>query len=29
MVNQSVSTLAGLGVPAEAIRTEAWSVPRV
>ena len=29
MVNESVSTLAGLGVPADAIRTEAWSVPRV
>ena len=28
MVNESVSTLAGLGVPAEAIRTEAWSVPQ-
>ena len=28
MVNESVSTLAGLGVPAEAIRTEAWAVPR-
>ena len=29
MVNESVSTLAALGVPAEAIRTEAWVVPRV
>ena len=29
MVNESVSTLAGLGVPADAIRTEAWAVPRV
>jgi NAD(P)H-flavin reductase len=29
MVNESVSTLAALGVPAEAIRTEAWAVPRV
>ena len=29
MVSESVSTLAGLGVPAEAIRTEAWVVPRV
>ena len=28
MVNESVSTLAALGVPAEAIRTEAWVVPR-
>ena len=28
MVNESVSTLAGLGVPADAIRTEAWVVPR-
>lgn len=29
MVSESVSTLAALGVPAEAIRTEAWVVPRV
>lgn len=29
MVNESVATLAGLGVPADAIRTEAWVVPRV
>jgi len=29
MVNESVSTLAALGVPAKAIRTEAWVVPRV
>lgn len=29
MVNESVSTLAALGVPANAIRTEAWVVPRV
>jgi NAD(P)H-flavin reductase len=29
MVNESVATLAALGVPAEAIRTEAWVVPRV
>jgi ferredoxin-NADP reductase len=28
MVNESVSTLTALGVPAEAIRTEAWVVPR-
>ena len=28
MVSESVSTLAALGVPAEAIRTEAWAVPR-
>ena len=28
MVNESVSTLSGLGVPADAIRTEAWVVPR-
>jgi ferredoxin-NADP reductase len=27
MVNESVSTLAALGVPADAIRTEAWVVP--
>ena len=27
MVNESVSTLGGLGVPAGAIRTEAWVVP--
>ena len=27
MVNESVSTLGGLGVPAGAIRTEAWGVP--
>ena len=29
MVSESVSTLAALGVPADAIRTEAWVVPRV
>jgi ferredoxin-NADP reductase len=29
MVNESVSTLATLGVPAEAIRTEAWVFPSV
>jgi ferredoxin-NADP reductase len=29
MVNEAVLTLAALGVPAEAIRTEAWVVPRV
>ena len=29
LVNESVSTLAALGVPADAIRTEAWVVPRV
>ena len=29
MVNESVSTLAALGVPTEAIRTEAWVVPPV
>lgn len=28
MVSESVSTLAALGVPAEAIRTEAWVIPR-
>jgi ferredoxin-NADP reductase len=28
MVNESVVTLAALGVPLEAIRTEAWVVPR-
>jgi NAD(P)H-flavin reductase len=28
MVHESVSTLAGLGVPSDAIRTEAWVVPR-
>lgn len=28
MVNESVSTLAALGVPTEAIRTEEWVVPR-
>ena len=27
MVNESVTTLAALGVPADAIRTEAWGVP--
>ena len=27
LVNESVSTLAALGVPADAIRTEAWVVP--
>jgi len=29
MVNESVTTLAALGVPADAIRTEAWAVPPV
>jgi len=29
MVNESVITLAALGVPADAIRTEAWAVPPV
>ena len=29
LVNESVSTLAALRVPADAIRTEAWGVPRV
>ena len=28
LVNESVSTLAALGVPSDAIRTEAWVVPR-
>jgi hypothetical protein len=29
MVSESVSTLAALGVPANAIRTEAWVIPPV
>ena len=28
LVNESVTTLAALGVPADAIRTEGWVVPR-
>jgi len=28
MVNESVLTLAALGVPLGAMRTEAWAVPR-
>jgi hypothetical protein len=28
MVAESVATLAALGVPADAIRTEEWVVPR-